>query len=500
MIEHHKNIVYGYVSKFSTIISGLVLSIVLVKWLDVREFGEYRLLASWMVILSTITSLGLEGVLQRYTREFLDRQDYNALHGFIVFLVCVRGLTLAIVSTIMFLMYDVFKSNFELSLTFLYFSFMILIFIFIQFKNLIGIAFLTAYMQVYLNSVNIIFTQLLKLSLFSYVAFYGYGLKGLILAWLFVELVSLLHFLVIFMHKLIVNMHKSGGNVNRFSDGRRILRFWKYQAVSAIMILFLDVSLDNVMIGYYLNRNEVALYAFALGLISLLSNLNPLVTFRGLLSSLITRYYVTTKSLDVLRTNFVIISKLTMAIMIPSYIIFTLNAERIIQYVYSTEYLRAVYVIYLGAPFLLLRELMSTFTPFIYALERNNLVVYASIISSLGIVGHIFFIPSMGVLGAILSRSISIIVVFLFYVYQLRKIFGKAYYPWDAFVRINLYHIPVVAFHFIINQYIVNIALLAVAILLEFMMVFLIYVKFKIFTQEERCLLNRLLNRDWINF
>ena len=70
-----KNIYISYLSQIISVITGFLLSVVLVRNLEIQEFGEYSFLVSAIFVLGIIGNFGLEAVLRRYVDNDFSNLD-----------------------------------------------------------------------------------------------------------------------------------------------------------------------------------------------------------------------------------------------------------------------------------------------------------------------------------------------------------------------------------------------------------------------------------------
>jgi O-antigen/teichoic acid export membrane protein len=493
--ENKKNVVYSYISQIVSIFTGLILSIVLVRNLELKEFGEYSFLGSVITILGIFVSFGLEGVKQRYITEFLAKKMHDKVNKIIFWTITIRVISLSILSGILVVFYADFTKHFDLSLTFGSFLVFIVIFFIGRLKNLIGPALLVAYLKIYKEKLNYIIYQVMKLILFTTVVSLGYGLSEILISWLIIELVSLMHFSYLMNKK--VQYNKVQGPVSKFTrdDKLRMWEFGKYQAFAVVLFMFADIAVDNVMIGYFLGQESVAIYSFALGILMIISKANPSLLLRGMFSTILIKKYTINKSLDDLADSFKLITKLAMVIVIPLYVILGINAENIIILVYSKAYIGALPIIYVGLFFFIFRELTHPFNPLINTLEKNKLFLYTGVFSIYNGLANLFLIPSLGIMGALIATGSACVMIFYFYLYQFKKVFTSGYFPWKSFFKLLMYSVSILLIGLLLNNYITNVISLLIVIIVEIMIFYILLPLFKVFNNSEREILNQQIGK-----
>ena len=493
-----KNIYISYLGQVVSVITGFLLSVVIVRNLEIQEFGEYSFLASAIVVLGIITNFGLEGVLERYVSEFLTKKKYGKVNNLIIITVLIRFIALIILVFCLFFFYEYLKNIFALTLGLTSFTVFLGILCTVKIKNLLGPALLAAYLQIYKEKINFIFYRISKLIAFSYVVKNGFGLKEILIAWLIVELFSLSHFIYIILKKIRANENKVFLEPFTKNDTNKIFNFGKSQAFGVVLFIFADIAVDNVMIGYFIDQEAVAIYAFAMAILMLVSTVNPLIIFQGTFGSIFTRLYTRNNSLAQIKDYYIIIVKIGFVVTIPLFTILAINLENIIRIIYSEKYLVAMPLIYLGILFMVIRSVTFAFTPLIMALEKNKLFVQAGVFSIYNLVGNLIFIPLFGTVGALIATGSAGIMIFTFYLFQFKKVFQSAYFPWLNFFQIILFCLPLVIMGIILNQYIQSIYSLFSAIILELLLYCLTLYCFKVFTIKERKMINIQMRNNLI--
>ena len=254
------------------------------------------------------------------------------------------------------------------------------------------------------------------------------------------------------------------------------------------------------MIGYFLDQKSVALYAFALGLLTMISKANPSLLLRGMFSSILTKQYSINKSMTNLKDKFAIITKITMIAVIPLYALLGINAKNIISLVYSDKYLETLPLIYIGLIFFIFREFTHPFNPLINTLEKNKLFLYTGIFSVYNGMANYILIPKLGIMGALIATGSASAMIFLFYLYQFKKIFISSYFHWKTLGKVILYSSSIILMGIIFNGYVTNVFLLFGVMLIEIIVFYFILTIFKVFSDEEREFLNKQIGKKLIRF
>ena len=130
--------------------------------------------------------------------------------------------------------------------------------------------------------------------------------------------------------------------------------------------------------------------------------------------------------------------------------------------------------------------------------SKNKLFVQAGVFSIYNLVGNLIFIPLFGTIGALIATGSAGIMIFTFYLFQFKKVFQSAYFPWLNFFQIILFCLPLAIMGIILNQYIQSIYSLFSAIILELLLYCLTLYCFKVFTIKERKMINIQMGNNLI--
>lgn len=459
--------------------------------MKVQEFGEYSFLVSSIVVLGILVNFGLDGIIQRYVAEFLVRKKYGKVNKIIIFSLFLRFILLIALSLILFVSYPFLKNTFALTLGTSSFIFFLIIFFIDRIKSLLGPALLAAYLEIYKEKINSIIYQIFKLITFSYVVMSGFGIRELLIAWLGVELLSISHFVIISWKKLKKKENKIILEPFQKSEIERMVKYGKNHAIGIALFIFMDIAVDNIMIGFYLNQEAVAFYAFAMSILLIVTKMNPLSILKSTFGAILTRLYIKKKSLKLIKFYYVIITKLNFIVTFPLCAIFLVNLENIIKIIYSENYIETISLVNLGIFFMLINSNNFSFNPLMEALEKNKIFFYAGIFSIFNLVGNLTLIPIYGVFGALISTGTAGILMFIFYHYSFKKIFKNDFFPWKSFFHGLLLTFPIIITGKIFNEYIFSIYGLMLIIISQLILYSCCLYCFKIFNIEERAIINK---------
>lgn len=483
-----------------SIITGFLLSVILIKNLQVKEFGEYSFYISFIVIFGSLFNLGLESVIQRYVPEFIVKKKFGKINRLIIISLFIRVFLIIFFCIILFINFDFLKRIFQLTISTTSFLIFLTILFFDRIKNLIGLALLTAFLEAYKERLNFIFYQIFRLILLSYVVINGYSLKELLIAWLLLETLSLFHFIFLFSKKILIKKKKIVFESFTNNENNRILKYGKTNALALALFIFADLAVDNLMLGYFLNQEAVGFYMFAMSILLIVIKISPTSILKGTLGVFFTKLYTKKKLLNDIKLYYGLITKLNLIVTFPMLTVLMINLENIINIIYSENYLITIPLIYLGAFFVIISSNNSTFSPLLQALEKNKLFLYAGIFSIYNLIGNIILIPIYGTYGAMFATGSSGVFIFIFYFFQFKKVFKNEFFPWKTLFNILISCFPILFLGKYLNEFIHSIYSLIIVILIQVIVYYFFIKFFKLFSLREKKIINKQLGIRFFKF
>jgi len=300
-----------YTSTGVQIVFAFLASVYIIRYLSVDDYGAYKLIASILTLAGYLTSFGLENTLGRFVPEYLSKGNYRNVNRLLLLTLVVRITVIFIFIGILVIFKNPIFSFLNLPdiLKTWLAAICILIFI-VKTKSLFGKQLLASYIEHYLDELNVVFVSIIRFILFMLVAANNWGLKGLILSLLTVEILSFIYLLILAVKKYIYNRNKYASSKLSLRY-KRITRFSFYSFLEASTGVFRDIMIDNFVISHYLGASMVGLYSFAAVLVGIPRQLNPISILRGVFNPLLVkRYYAANEDKNILIFFYIFFNKL----------------------------------------------------------------------------------------------------------------------------------------------------------------------------------------------
>ncbi|MBU1147839.1 MAG: oligosaccharide flippase family protein [Candidatus Omnitrophica bacterium] len=489
---------YQYAGLASTAILGFFTSVYLIKKLTIEEYGIYNFLWSLVIVANLITAFGITQAIQRYLPEYRQKNDIYVQKNIIIGSMLLRFLADVLFVLIFLVSIDKLLLVFNIPHAW---KLCVLASLLITFFNveskLLGDGALPAMLENrYLNIINII-CKALQLGLFALSIVLGYGLYGIVLAWLIIEVaLFLLYFYKVYRKILCLPVLMS--KVNKNLPLKRFMSFSGYVYLANIAYFFTDRSADIFLLSYFIGPKAVGLYSFAFGIPLTIMRLSPASALRSLLTPVVVSRYAATKSNKDLVYFFSFISRLTFFTMVPLFLSFMILSDGIIKYVFNVSYLENKDLFILSLFFVTLLQFLYSYSSIIYTLEKKRLFLISILFGGLNLIGDIILIPIYGAKGAVLATGVSgIALIVVFHIIIKRGL--NISYPWRSFTRFGLNILAMCAVLFALKG-LPNGIFSLVCVFLTGLAVYIVASYFnKGFEKKDRELINRGIGREiWV--
>ncbi len=494
---------WSYNSTAITFLLTFFFSILIVRYLSPEDYGSYKLIFSIGAVLTFIASFGVEKAIARYIPEYIEKKHYLSVNRLVFIAIFLRFIG---VSFLLFL------SNFFSDWYFAFFNFttllkswylVICIFLLIsQLYQVFGIAFLNAYLEIKKNSLVKILKSFLMVLMLGIVILYDLEFRGIVLMILMTELLTFTIYGIMGVRKIMHNSKIGREVITKPApfEYRRVGKFMMFSYILSGMNVFRDIAVDNFVISHYLGMKQVGLYAFAVTFVTLINSFNPGVILKSVFNYLFIRKYTQTNdTADLIYGNSLII-KLCSFIMFPLYVILSVMAKPIIIYIYSSEYLPALPVIYCLAFFFSLRCFVQGIGLIISTLEILHIRIFAIIFSLYNLIMDIVLVKYIGILGAAIATGSALLLTIVFY--YLVIIFYvkiKIGFPLVAIMKIlfNAFIVSVLLMYF--KSTVKDLTSLLLALLSGIVIYLCISYFNKPFNEKDRNYINRVIGRRvWV--
>ena len=503
--KEFKSSISVYVYRFVQSICHFFLSIYVVRYLTKADYGAYKLIGSISFVVVYLSSFGLERVIMRYVPEYLEKKSYRKVNTLIIISLLIKVTSLAIFVLVTNIFKNLFFSFLNLPEVLSTWYLIICLIIFLNLtKSVFGVALLSAYIEQYYVGINQIIYSVLQLFLFLGVVYLDYGLAGLILSMLISEVVSFSLYLVSSGRKILNNKRLSLlGGENNFEkiNYKRISRFGLFSFLVIAVFSFVDTSIDNLVISHYYNSDRVAAYGFAASLVMMIASLAPGSCLRNVFNPIFIKRYTNTKNAGDLIFGFDFIIKIDLFIMLPVFTGLFLLSDKVVTYVYDSQYLDTIPIINILICFFLFKELIYAFDPLINVLEKNELFLISGIFSIYNLVMDIVLVPRYGIIGAAIATGSTGVLLYIYYwLASLFYIKLKLRFPFMSVFKVILNVLPMIGFILLTKHYITSIPTLSIIIASSAAIYATVSYFNKPFSQRDRNLINKAIGKEMFVF
>ena len=495
-----KRSVWVYIAQFVQIITSFLLSIILVRGLSQADYGAYSLISSILVVATYFSLFGIEQIILRYIPEFIAQKRLRSINKLLGFGIVVRLFFLLI----FVILTNVFKEEFFAILNLpeilaVWYGIICLILIISGLKPVLGTALLSAYLKQHIDSLNLTCYNLLKLIFFFVVLKLGYGLPGVILSYLLVELLSFSHYFLVALKEVIYNRKAPFFAGPKF-EYRRIFRFGLFSSLATSTAVFREIATDNLVIAHYLGAKAVAVYAVGAFMVTFASRLSPPAMLRGVLNPLLIKQYAERRDIEYLKFSFEFLTKLSIFYILPAFCGLVLLSREIVVNLYNIEYLESLPVLYILAGFFIFGSLSYPFGPLINTLEKTELSFVVGLFAIYNLVMDIILVKYFGITGAAIATGSTGFLVYFYYWAAFRwYVKLKLHFPFIALIKTMVNLIPMALFVILAKPFIQNIISLILVVISGAAIYIFMSWKNKIFSERERDLINRAIGRRlWI--
>jgi len=478
---------------------GFLTTFYIVRKLNVEEFGLYNFLLSIIMLSHIATSFGLAPIIQRYLPEYKEKRN-----NYFQKKILSTALIIRFIAAFIFILFLLLANNwiiYTFKLPGIFKHILPLTSLTILFTLESHIVGDTALLSLFENkywAISKSIYRILKFCLFLLALKLGYGILGIVWAWLIVEGLLFTLFLVK-AWKVVFSLPVTKEEI-RPLPFKRFLRFGLPLWFKDIFYLFRDKATDIFIISYFLGQKEVGLYSFAFGIPLIIMSFSPGNILRPVTTPALVQRYTKDNNKKNLSYFFEFMNKIIFFTVVPISLAFTILSNEIIKYVFTSTYLEVLGLFVLSFVFLMVMQFNYAFTSILYSLEKSKIMFIASLSSIYNLIMDLMLIPYLGVLGAILATGSAGVMILPYYYFALKKEgLIKLKYPWKSFVKYSINTVPLCFTFFFLKGFIRNIASLIGILAIGA----IIYLGFsclnKGFEEKDRELINRAIGRKiWV--
>jgi O-antigen/teichoic acid export membrane protein len=407
-----KNSVITLTRQFVSILIGILLLIILARFLGPSGQGKYSLITLLPLMLLTFLNLGLNTSTIYYVskKEINLNQVFNT--NFIIALI-LAALSIVIGIIVIFLLANNKFENVEQSLIFLSLSAMPFMFLMIFMQTIFqGLQNFKMF-----NSILVV-QQLSNLLLVCLlVVLFNLELEGAIIAFILGYVLTVLFILYILFYKY--NVRINFREINK----TYLMKSFKYGLKAHIsnVMTFLNYRLDIFLLGYFINPAAVGIYVVAVNVGERLS------VFSQSISSVLLPRVAAEENEEVKNNLTSLVSRtLLLLIVLVSFVLFLLS-DLIFSIFFGEQYNQSSLILKVLLPGLTLLAVEKLLSNDLAGRGKPELNMYVSFFNVIfNVCLNLFFIPKFGALGAGISSTLTYITSFVIKVVIFRRETGQS--------------------------------------------------------------------------
>ena len=394
-----KNVLFSLVNNIMGLLSGVVLSVIVARYLGPKNLGTYHLVTWTLSIAMLFVNLGIAMSLKKHVAEYLGRNDHRSIAGLINFLIRIRISVAMAVTSFLIIFSGTVAGYFDLPEAQQYFIWAAIAILPSSLSEIFGASLLGIQKYKYSTVISLVMTPLsFVLSLAVLMA--GYGIIGLIVVSTFTSTIGCIvnywaarrESLLDWSVRLPRDM-RSG--IARFNLGVIAMNFLDAIVWQRSEVFFLGKFRTMPEVGFYslaYNFTFTAVSFFASAIINVLIPIHS-KAFGAKDHSGMEKIYQ--KSIQYLAM-----------VSLPIAIGGAVLADRIVLTLYGVEYLptaMAMSVLFLSSAG---GRIGGAFASVMYSANMVRIKIYTAIIwATINITLDLLLIPRYGVMGAVIANS-----------------------------------------------------------------------------------------------
>lgn len=394
-----KNVLFSLVNNLMALLSGVVLSVIIARYLGPKNLGTYHLVL-WIVSIAMLfVNLGIVMSLKKHVAEFTGRNDYRSIAGLINFLLRVRVTVALAVTSALIIFSGVITGYFNQPDARQYLILAAIAILPSALSEIFSSSLLGIQKYYYSTAITLVVTPIsFALSLTALLA--GYGIAGLMVVTAFITTIGFI--------------------VNYWAARRESLLDWSARLprdvrsgvarfnLGVIAMNFLDAIVwqrsEVFFLGKFRTVQEVGFYSLAFGFTT---------TTVSFFASAITNVLIPIHSRafgagdhggmqKIYQKSIQYLSMVSLPVAIGGAVL----ADRIVVKLYGADYLpaaAAMSILFLSSAG---GRIGSAFASVMYSANLVRIKIYTAIIwATINITLDLLLIPRYGVMGAVIANS-----------------------------------------------------------------------------------------------
>jgi O-antigen/teichoic acid export membrane protein len=388
------------VSQVATVLSYIVL----VRGMQEHAFGIYNLFYSFIPVITTLASFGLEQTLRRFQPEYLGAEKPLASAWLVRFVAGARFASTVLMLAIILLAWNLIAKRLDLSGYRADFAvFGILIILYLQ-ANILQLSLASHMMHEY--SVGSVAAMSVG-KLLTYLAITVFGtltLRSAILA--DIAAYSLGYILLSIAYwRLRSNAPQAAGFHLEASERKRLTHYAVFNHLNDASSLLVYGQTDNFFIGAMLSPVAVAAYAFYARLVEMINNLIPQRLFDNVIQPMF--FSVPAAESDArLSRYFTFLIDLNLALQLPAIAFAIVYHREVVQVFFAGKYLQYSTLFPLVLALSIVSSGMSVPISLVAQYhERAGLMLASELFGLYQVAAMLVLVPVLGLYGAALSSG-----------------------------------------------------------------------------------------------
>lgn len=481
-----KSFFWQFLSVVPKSLIGPICFGLIAKILTVEEYGVYSVLMSLNGYILLFATFGIPHVFRRYLPRKYYKKEYKDIHiifktGFFLNL-----FILICIISIIFLLRDHIGDFTNMGSFGNYYT------IFFSYSIFASVTYLFQILYWCMYAHKIVTLSLLVFNLFRVVilfAIYSYGLSLNFVLYaevasygLFLILLSI-HYLAFYLKN---NIRKIPRSKIQFS---RMIKYGKFSFLNDMGAKILNTATDILIITIFLGPIQAGLYGFCTRLIARIIPIMPQNLFNNVIEPIVFSQHGR-DSKHSINFTFNFLSKLGVFFMMPASLGICLLSDKIIYYVFGAKYMDTQVILCIFALFMFVNSVLERSALVLRIIEKPKFIFYSKIFAVYNLVLDILVVEKYGINGVALVTVSAVLFKNLFY-YLCAKKMASISMNWRSIFKIMINNIPLCLFLLFTHGYIDNLIKLVICIISSMAIYTLSYYMNKVFSLEERRLINK---------
>ena len=482
---------YVALGSYGTQALSFLINVVLVRKLDLDNYGAYSVFLTVYSMSTLVMSLGAAPIVLRYLPELIARGNRG---GVIRLKRLGAGLHLGaglVIIAFCWLFKDALATwlNAPMFAGLLpYFA----LFTLLQFEASIFEQMLVAHRSQKFRNLTLMGTQLLKLLLF-WLALPQDGSAATVLQ--FLVLSNGILFLLMAARALGLT-RAVPDSVDEPLPWRRLTRYGLLQYTNVMAASGFLSDIDLALIAHYLGAVETGFYRYATTTVYTLCRIVPMHFLLSVLVPVYVADYTRNKDPEQLKRVFSFYNKVVNGFLAPAFVGTLVLAVPITALIFDPKMLPAVPALRVFFVGMYITYFLNTTSFLLTILERPEITLYSRVFVIYNLVMDVVLIPRFGIMGAAIATSTAIAMGYVFTYFMVKRVIAIRI-PWGATLRTFAYcgAMALVVWLPLRAGWITNVPRLILVVGAGSLVYGLLAWRLPVFTQDERQHLNAALRR-----